>query len=392
MLPRSLPVELLKQILANDVLEQADLAACCLASRTFLAIARPLLYEAKALHLWRNKRATRKTWAWCSTIRATPEVAALVRKVRLIVPSAGLSWPRDEHVPTDAETPTLISEVLEKCTHLEHLLGLEGSLHWKLPEPRPFLATLRSLFYILFDDDAYSILCHTPNLQHLGLTLGHDWRVGVDPGAPAPTFSLSSLSLVGGFWNERSAEVFSVTLAKSHASLRSLQVPTSDVVKGLVDIAAFTSLETVSLSSAERDASAAHLLSKCGDFKTLQLRDVAGMTDEDDPALLPDLPLTAAALPASLKRIELPTSFGAYSGAVERLVDALPSHVRLDTLGVVPRRRHCEGRDGDEDQGDHDHEDKEWVELDKRCRELNITLVESRGTILPEDLLVADER
>lgn len=40
---RPLSVELVERILADDVLDQADLAACCLVSRSVFAVVQPRL-------------------------------------------------------------------------------------------------------------------------------------------------------------------------------------------------------------------------------------------------------------------------------------------------------------------------------------------------------------
>ena len=70
-------------------------------------------------------------------------------------------------------------------------------------------------------------------------------------------------------------------------------------------------------------------MGSCGGFKTIQLSGA----DSEDPAILPSMPFSAAALPATLKRIDLPTYLDI--GDIARLLRALPPHAQLKMLGLL---------------------------------------------------------
>ncbi|BGP51296.1 hypothetical protein JCM10450v2_007234 [Rhodotorula kratochvilovae] len=387
-----LPVELIERILGERALSQADLARCCLASSGMLSVAQPLLYTTFELCVVHDRWPT-ETWAWATTLRAKPELAELVRSVRVSMYAQIIEDQIDGVDAPDTDACDIAWEALALCPRLEHLQSLEWPAS---PLQAPFFHSLRTLGLLPLDEETYEVLLQLPNVKNLSVERGSmPFDLGDDCAVPA--FQLEVLRVdFGG--PKLQPEVLDAVLRNSRSSLRTveLEVP-SEEDEAFIDLALYPNLTTLSVGGYDTAALIA-LLKSCSALRTLRIdprhehldRQMAFLADE----------AVNSALPSTLSTIELPGL------PTEEQVDAwlrgLAPRVQLRTLGAANRLggaaplsittwRDEDGWDQSEwlaSEEECDAAMERWDALAEYCGQRGIALVHSSETVLPAEAWV----
>ncbi|GAA5895707.1 hypothetical protein JCM8208_005305 [Rhodotorula glutinis] len=332
-MPRTLPVELLDHILGDDSLDHADLARCCLVSRTLFARARPRLYAAKTYLLDGDGKLTKRTQA-CGA--ATEHIAV-----------------NDEHLD-----------------HIFDPLLLVG-------------ANLRTLLAVNFSKDVYELLFHLPNLKHLGLRLVEGTAYPEPGDRPPPTFRLESLNLYLTILDENWASTLDATLANSYASIRKLEYAGRNYNK-VFATDTFPSVETLCIGLCDDD-DLVTILGGSKRIKSISIRQHQSMTP--DPLGVRTCPRALGALPPTVRAyhvFQFPNV-----DHLTHLLAALPNDVHLDELGVSPGVYDPEEACPSDPQGIWTrrwHAQKEqWDALEAACAAEGIKLVLTRNLFFPAE-------
>ncbi|BGP43117.1 hypothetical protein JCM10449v2_007141 [Rhodotorula kratochvilovae] len=389
-MPSTLPAELLAQILADDRLTHADLAACCLASRSTLHIARPHLYARTHLRYGETAKASsRQTQGWLSTVQANPHLASLVRCLKLSVMVVGLMSivdhdAREDHLQRMAES------IVAPCHNLLHLDI--GTSIVDPPVRFPFANSLLSLGIIRLDSFNYELLLLLPQLKHLWVgSSRYEAPVQVDPAQPPPSFQLETLIFHFDFVAISQA-VVSAIVHNSTASLRMLELNCTQSGQWVPRL---PGLDTLSVRNATDDVFQAALRASPA-LRTLHVADDPVPGGISSFAYLGGL-FSAAPLAPSVRRLELPRVPGVDD--LDALLQTLaPLGVHLSVLGVVlpydawltmqpiahpnfrsSRSEHNMVRA----RAQWDEASARRTALEPFCAARGITLVESRATTRP---------
>ncbi|BGP43116.1 hypothetical protein JCM10449v2_007140 [Rhodotorula kratochvilovae] len=335
-----------------------------------------------------DERWPHGTRAWFSTMQDNPHLASLVRRVAF-KPNSTFLWPELNVVQAPGTSMEDMSDlVVSICPRLEEIDHLVGGLQpWAARSS--LFHNLRALSTIELDSWGYSLLSHLPNLQHLTVTAGDadpSDPIDLDPSRPRPSFQLETLVIAYDMGAVIPVLVLSAVLHHSQASLRTLEVlaPPDQYFPPM------PSLETAVLVGLS-DASFAGLVRTCAALRTVS---IVGCDDHRIPRLAyfgnPDC---VAALPASLRQIEVPGVPTA--GEFDELLAGLEGRgAHLRVLGVempfVER--------GDRERKLEDGHIDQWWQADMRkwakaverkrvlgelCAERGITLIEVEEELLP---------
>ncbi|GAA5825731.1 hypothetical protein JCM3770_003408 [Rhodotorula araucariae] len=388
MLP-TLPAELLEQILADDSLNHSDLAACCLASRRTLHVARPRLYARSHLDIGEAPAmSSPQTRGWLSTVQAKPDFAALVRCLRLrVIPRAPISM--HERAARGTRLQQTAEEILAPCNNLEHLdIG-----HTLRPPPVrfPSCTFLRSLHTVHLNDTGYALLLLLllPHLQHLSVSATYfgDEPLQLHRSQPSPPFRLETLRILCDF-EIVPQDVLATLVNHSKASLRALELHNPQTGQWLPTV---PNVHTLGFNDYSSDVFEP-ALRVCPALRTIHIPRGA-------PHSAPPLAsFSTASLPPTVRQLEL-----SHVPSLEDL-DALlgrlaPLGVRLKVFGVALPHRAC--RTGPRQQQQRSgpsgvstsyaEESRQLSEqaherrrvLKPFCAERGIALVESRDSVLP---------
>ncbi|GAA6021886.1 hypothetical protein JCM10207_004534 [Rhodosporidiobolus poonsookiae] len=243
MAPRPLPFELIDHILGQDVLANADLAACCLVSQDFLPIARRWLYLVYAVTtvLVDEDSVSYRAWASKSeahfqSLKAHPHLACLVRQFTL------RKLP-DEHA--DSEGLSELSEHAVTGTVLDFLQPLQavhldsgGSRYLELLAKHR--ASLHSIGRLALDREGFDFLAECPKLASLQVTSTRRFEPARDC-----EFSLHKLSATDTIQSLSSAAFHRLT-ASSHETLTTLRIAFNGSVS--LDLSGFASLHSLCIN------------------------------------------------------------------------------------------------------------------------------------------------
>ncbi|GAA6021878.1 hypothetical protein JCM10207_004529 [Rhodosporidiobolus poonsookiae] len=367
MAPRPLPFELIDHIFAQDVLADADLAACCLVSQDFLPIARRWLYLVYSVNiLWQlgsGSDENIETWQPKSkmhfqSLKAHPHLATLVRQVKLdnldeVEPGElGLT----ELISRDEVSRTVL-ELLAPVQAVDSRLDLATSYVKYLAKHRAILREVRG---IELSTESFDFLAGCPNLSLLEVA----WLWERDPTGTL-TIPLRVLSVGTGPEKSLSSNAFSRLAAASHATLTTLRIAFNGSVR--LDLSPFTALHNLwidcqskrraRLTSSALDPYLRDLASLISSAHTAQVLTLAPFWTKD--VLFTDSTI-ADALPPSLRRLDVLHFFPLH--AVDYLT-APSCSARLSIIGTCPTR------------GQHF---AELFTLTRHCAEKGIELVMAR--------------
>ncbi|GAA6026181.1 hypothetical protein JCM10207_001291 [Rhodosporidiobolus poonsookiae] len=173
MAPRPFPFELVDHILAQDVLADADLAACCLVSRSFLPIARRQLYLVYSANILWIHEAVHSFEAWdpkseahFQCLKAHPHLACLVRRFTL----GDLHNGHEGSAGFSQISATEIAEISLDFLQPLQALEFEDDAFSYLDLLVKHRASLRSLGRFAVDREGFDFLADCPKLTSLEVT------------------------------------------------------------------------------------------------------------------------------------------------------------------------------------------------------------------------------
>ncbi|BGP45713.1 hypothetical protein JCM10450v2_001543 [Rhodotorula kratochvilovae] len=346
----SLHLDVIAEILRQDILDDVDLAQCCLVSRGVFPLAQRQLYHTIRLRFLGGfyddegtllRGLDPATLDKAETVFENPHLADMIRRVEIdfedFVGGGAIGW----HEPA-----TVYDGVFEECHNIEEVAA--GRANWPAELAEVILKyrpRLRVIENIKFCAGVWDMLAEQPDLERLtysrglndhreqnvrpppgpqaGFTMRNDIREPVrDARAPPGTllpFALRHLvldSTHGGLSSSISAPIFH----SSYHSLRSLVLIFDPAL--LSDFSRFTSLELLHLQVSHlngiegRPRMSGHdllpdVVAALTTCRNLPLRTLALSHNFGHLSFVPVLtsPSLPPSLPASLTRLELSSSF-----------------------------------------------------------------------------------